>query len=164
MPKLIMLCGFPGVGKSTFAQKRLADQGRYISRDEIRKGYLQEDYKDYFAHESRVWLDYVEMISESLDDGRDVIADSTNMSAKARRRLLKDIDLRYDGELEILCYYFNVPVEVALARNNQRTGFAHVPEQTLRNMARTFVPPSYDEDDRISIIFEVDENSKIKVI
>ena len=103
MPKLIMLCGFPGVGKSTFAREELKDKGVYISRDEIRMRYLQEG-DEYFAYETRVWMDYVDLIVENLSAGNDVIADSTNMSEKARKRLLKDIDLAYSGEpSEIQC-------------------------------------------------------------
>ena len=164
MPKLTMLCGFPGVGKSTFAREELKDKGVYVSRDEIRMRYLQEG-DEYFAYETRVWMDYVDIIVENLSAGKDVIADSTNMSVKARKRLLKDIDLSYDGEpIEIQCYYFNVPIDVALARNAQRKGRARVPDDVLRKMAQTFVAPIYEEDERISIIFEVNEYNKIKVV
>ena len=110
-------------------------------------------------------MDYVDLIVENLSAGKDVIADSTNMSEKARKRLLKDIDLSYEGApIEIQCYYFNVPIDVALARNAQREGRARVPDDVLRKMARTFVAPIYEEDERISIIFEVNEYNKIKVV
>lgn len=162
MPKLIMLCGFPGVGKSTFAREHLTDKGVYISRDEIRMRYLKPG-DDYFAYERRVWTDFVELIVENLAAGRDVVSDATNMTRKSRRKLLNDIRLWLDGSFEIQCYYFNVPVEVAVERNNKREGRAKVPESALRKMAATFIPPEYDEDDAISFIFEVNQDGKIRV-
>ena len=163
MPKLIMMCGIPGVGKSTFAKKYLAQYSNYISRDEIRFSLLKEG-EDYFAHEHQVWIEYVNRIADCLNEGKDVIADSTNLSAKSRKKLLKDIDLFSNVKYTIECYSFKVPVQVALARNAQREGLAKVPGDALLNMAKNYTFPSYKEDERIEMIFEVDENEKVRLV
>ena len=163
MPKLIMMCGIPGVGKSTFAKKYLAQYSNYISRDEIRFSLLKEG-EDYFSHEHRVWIEYVNRIADCLNEGKDVIADSTNLSEKSRKKLLKDVDLFSNVKYTIECYSFKVPVQIALARNAQREGLAKVPGDALLNMAKNYTFPSYKEDERIEMIFEVDENEKVRLV
>ena len=163
MPKLIMMCGIPGVGKSTFAKKYLVQYSNYISRDEIRFSLLKEG-EDYFSHEHQVWIEYVNRIADCLNEGKDVIADSTNLSEKSRKKLLKDVDLFSNVKCTIECYSFKVPVQVALARNAQREGLAKVPGDALLNMAKNYTFPSYKEDERIEMIFEVDENEKVRLV
>ncbi len=163
MPKLIMMCGIPGVGKSTFAKKYLSQYSEYISRDEIRFSLLKEG-EDYFAHEHQVWIEYVNRIADCLNEGKDVIADSTNLSAKSRKKLLKDLDLFSNVSYTIECYSFKVPVQVALARNAKREGYTKVPGDALLNMAKNYSFPSYKEDERIEMIFEVDENEKVRLV
>ena len=163
MPKLIMMCGIPGVGKSTFAKKYLSQYSNYISRDEIRFSLLKEG-EDYFAHEHRVWIEYVNRIADCLNEGKDVIADSTNLSEKSRKKLLKDVDLFSNVKYTIECYSFEVPVQIALARNAQTEGLAKVQGDALLNMAKNYTFPSYKEDERIEMIFEVDENEKVRLV
>ena len=80
------------------------------------------------------------------------------------KKLLKDVDLFSNVKYTIECYSFKVPVQVALARNAQREGLAKVPGDVLLNMAKNYTFPSYKEDERIEMIFEVDENEKVRLI
>lgn len=163
MARLIILSGIPGTGKSTFAKNRLIQYSNYISRDEIRFNLLRAG-EDYFAHERQVWTEYVARIADLLNEGKDVIADSTNLSKKSRKKLLNDLDLFVNKDFTIEIYSFKVPIEVALARNAQREGRARVPDDALRKMEKSFIFPSYEEDNRIQVIFEVDENERVRVI
>lgn len=163
MPKLTLLCGLPGSGKTTFAKQHLASYGTYVSRDDIRFSLLRDD-EDYFTHETTVWSKYISSLVFSLKQGRDVIADSTNLTAKARKRLINNIDLFVKEPYSIEICAFNVPLDIVLSRNATRQGRALVPADTIRKMAKTYVFPSYKEDSRITTIFEIDEDGKAWVI
>lgn len=163
MARLIILSGIPGTGKSTFAKKRLIQYSNYISRDEIRFSLLRAG-EDYFAHERQVWAEYIARIADLLNEGKDVIADSTNLSKKSRKKLFNDLDLFVNKDFTIEIYSFKVPIQIALARNAQREGRERVPEDVLRKMEKSFIFPSYEEDSRIQVIFEVNENEEVRLI
>ena len=60
IPRLYVLVGCPGSGKSTWAKKHLADT-YYVSRDEIRFGLLKAG-DDYFSHEDEVYEKFIDGI------------------------------------------------------------------------------------------------------
>ena len=163
MARLIVLSGIPGTGKSTFAKKRLIQYSNYISRDEIRFNLLRAG-EDYFAHERQVWAEYIAHIADLLNEGKDVIADSTNLSKKSRKKLFNDLDLFVNKDFTIEIYSFKVPIQIALARNAHRERRERVPDDVLRKMEKSFIFPSYEEDSRIQVIFEVNENEEVRLI
>jgi calcineurin-like phosphoesterase family protein/predicted kinase len=134
--------GIPGAGKSTYlAKDRKA--GTVVSRDAIRFSLLQED-EDYFAHEDQVWDLFIKLIRQRFEEGYTMVyADATHLNRASRKKLINALDL--DTDIEINCLFFNVPLDVAIERNEQRTGRALVPRSVIRRMYNQLEKPTHDE-------------------
>lgn len=131
--KVWLLAGIPGSGKSTWAREQIAKYGGvHCSRDEIRFSLLKED-EEYFSHENEVINIWHNKIIEAIlnPEVRDVYIDATHLTEKARKKVL---DILPKGEYEVITTFFNTPLDICLERNEQRTGRAYVPPQTIRNM------------------------------
>ena len=160
-PILYVLCGIPGCGKSTWAEgfirEHAAEDIRYVSRDEIRFALLKEG-EDYFAHEDEVFRKFAGTLYQTLVDGFDVVADATHLNRRSRNKLTRAIDNFGVVEYNIIYIYFNIPLEVCLERNAQRTGRAFVAEDTMRSMYNNMRAPERGEDPRCIGIWEVGGN------
>ena len=141
MADLILVCGCPGSGKTTWIKNNLTEKDIHVSRDEIRFSLIKEG-EEYFSHENEVYQIFWVTINEKLKLGFNVFADQTNLTPKARKYLINHIE-GYD-KLKII--WVDVPIEVALSRNENRKGtLAYVPPKVIRNMRASFIPPSKAE-------------------
>lgn len=155
MPKLYIMCGPSGVGKTTWAHNFINENldMRYVSRDEVRYSMIKDD-EEYFSHEKEVFKEFVAIITEALIDGFDVIADATHLNEFSRRKLTQAIDMRFT-DYEIIYVVVSLGYDECAKRNASREGRARVPETALKNMYRDFRFPSKNEDERIIDIIEV---------
>ena len=153
MPILYILCGPSGCGKTTWANTGDMQDVMYVSRDKIRMSMLNDE-EDYFSHEKDVFKQFVKEIATRILTGCDTIADATHLNEFSRRKLTQALDM-YTKQYKIVYVVFNTSVEICLARNNNRSGRAHVPETVIRNMCRDFRMPTMDEDERVKEIIEV---------
>lgn len=158
MADLYMLCGIPGSGKTTWGRMHSSLYDRYVSRDDIRF-YLLKDGEDYFAHEDEVLKLFYERINEALEKGYDVFADATHLTAAARKKFLSNISAKYN-KLNIIA--FDIPLCIALERNDNREGRKFVPRSVIRRMWNQFEMPSYKEG--FNKIYRVDKDNKIHII
>lgn len=150
MNTLFIMCGPPGCGKSTFIEKFYGYDATYTkhpaicSRDQIRFNLLKEG-EDYFAHEDEVIAKYYATLGSTLEY-EDIIADSTNLTPKARRKLINGVK-EYCKEFNIVFLFFNKEYckDVCIKFNNNRTGLAHVPEAQIENMIKAYVEPTKEE-------------------
>ena len=115
MADLILVCGCPGSGKTTWIKNNLTEKDVHISRDKIRFSLIKEG-EEYFSHENEVYQIFWNTINEKLKLGFNVFADQTNLTPKARKYLIDHIE-GYD-KLKIV--WVDVPIEVALSRNENR--------------------------------------------
>lgn len=154
MATLIMMCGLPGSGKSTFARKKVQEFGcEYVSRDEIRFSLLKEG-EEYFAHENEVYNIFTNKIRQHLIENKVVVVDAMHLTKASRKKLLK----RFNGLNFIkICIYMDVPVEVSSDRNERRNGKTKVPKDRFNQMIRNLQVPSTEEFD---FIFFVNENGE----
>lgn len=155
MPKLYIMCGPSGVGKTTWAHNFMNENFdmRYVSRDEVRYSMIKDD-EEYFSHEKEVFKKFVAIITEALIDGFDVIADATHLNEFSRRKLTQAIDMRFT-DYEIIYVVVSLGYDECAKRNASREGRARVPETALKNMYRDFRFPFKNEDERIIDIIEV---------
>lgn len=147
--ELRVMIGLPGSGKSTYIKKetaRLMEEQRnvaVISRDAIRFNMLNEN-DEYFAHERKVFNEFVHQINECLALGIDIVyVDATHLSVASRNKLIAS--LKPDPATHLVWEYMDTPLEECLRRNEQREGRALVPEKVIRNMAETLSYPQEGE-------------------
>lgn len=143
--RLILMCGIPGAGKSTFIKNHIASDGIIISRDAIRFDMLKSN-EDYFSKENEVWDEYVKALKKAIkcEWYTDVVADATHLNARARNKILNAIS-DVLNEVEVYVLYVDVDLETALKQNSQRTGRALVPESAIKNMYASLQIPNKAE-------------------
>ena len=148
--RIFLLCGCPGSGKSTWVRERIAKYGGYhVSRDEIRFNLLDKYGGDYFSHEDEVINTFYKNINELLDNDEqcvDIYVDATHLTRTARMNVLKKIDA---NNAYMIAVWFDVPLELCLARNDKREGRARVPRQTIEDMFRRYSKPSKHDFDEV---------------
>lgn len=137
MAKLIITRGLPGSGKSTWARQQ--EGFKVIEKDDIRadlekKGWLwsRENEKDVIHLQEA-------MIATNLKKGQNIIAADTNFGKHEGR--LKAIAEGLGAEFAVRDFT-DVPLEVCLERNRNRTDKKPIPEQAIRDMYRQFVEPN----------------------
>jgi predicted kinase len=146
MAKLTIMMGIPGSGKSTAAaayQKEDDFKRMIVSRDEIRFSLVAED-EEYFSKEDEVFNTFCIKLAVGLSCDFEMIADATNLNSRSRAKLLNGVAYHYNKiidegsfkeNVELCVYFVNVPLETALAQNENRKGTrAYVPESAIRNM------------------------------
>lgn len=154
MSKLILACGVPGSGKSTWIQNNKSEADLWVSRDKIRFDKLKED-DDYFAYEDEVFEQFLEEIRRGLEMDKTVFADATHLNKKARAKVLNRV-AKFADEVEAIV--IDVHLETALERNDNRTGRAFVPRGVIRRMYFQMEVPTAEEGfDKITIIREEEE-------
>lgn len=138
--KIVFSHGLPGSGKSTIAEKMVAEdpQNRLrANRDDIRTALFGESYHSKTPDkksENKVTHVQKEIIKKALREGKTVIVDDTNLSAG---RLKPLVQLAKEYKAEIDQYHVDVPVEECIRRNNLRgdQGGRRVPDFVIERMA-----------------------------
>jgi predicted kinase len=145
-PKIIVLVGLPGSGKSTYVERLGAPS---LSSDAIR-GLLADDPTDQTIH-GRVFRLLRYVLKQRLEIGRPVTyVDATNLTPRERRPYVRLAEM-YDCDVEAV--FFDVPLETCLERNRGRSRI--VPDEAVLRMAAKLVPPTLAEGfSRITVIGE----------
>lgn len=152
MAKLFLMMGCPGSGKSTWCSTHLnKNKIAYISRDAIRFDLVPEG-EEYFSKEDEVFNRFISEINSSLKIGMDVYADATHLTKSSRWLLLKNINTASAEEVNVI--WIKTPLEVALQRNEKRTGRALVPKSVVKRMFFQTEEPSFEEGFRKIYIIE----------
>jgi predicted kinase len=134
--RLVITVGLPGSGKSTY----LARLGvNAISSDEIRRLILDDGLDQ--TMNARVFSVIRYLVRQRIAAGRPVTyVDATHLTMWERKPYVI-LAQRYGCRLEAL--FFDVPVEVCIARNQARERV--VPEAAIRKMALQMIPPAREE-------------------
>ncbi len=121
----IIFCGIQATGKSSFYQQHFFATHVRISLDLLNT-----------RHREDVFLEACLRTSQKF------VIDNTNTTVADRA---KYIALAQQYNYHIRCYYFQSNLEEALARNNNRTGKALIPEVGVRGAHRRLQIPSPEE-------------------
>lgn len=167
MKQLILTCGIPGSGKSTFIMNHnFGLNTKVISRDNIRFSLLTEK-DEYFSKEKEVWKEYVNNIKDALYHNSDddiVIADATHLNKMSRLKIINALGDSLKG-VEVNVLVMKTPLPLALSRNNKRVGRHFVPPEQIQKMSLNFTVPTFEEYNYNHIyIYEEQCNPKLKII
>lgn len=152
MNNVILLCGAPGSGKSTWAINFVKESGyTYLSsdRNRARVGKGEDDIKA----SGRAFALLNKELGEALDRGENVVVDATFMSKKARSDYVT-IARRRNCHLKAVV--FELDRAIILERNAKRAkaGGRFVPIFVIDKMLSNYEKPEFPEFDEVTIINE----------
>lgn len=138
MPKITVLMGLPGSGKSYYAEKSMEGSPIRVSSDEIRERIFRDvasqKYNRYVFSIMRL------MVEKAIGAGCDVLVDSTNIQRKHRKPW---IDIGGRMGIDVVCLFVDPPLEECLKRNAIRE--RHVPIDVIQQMSAHLEPPNLEE-------------------
>lgn len=144
LPPVLMLCGLPASGKSTFAKALVAEQPEFfirVNRDEMRgKGEVDRAL-------AAALQPYLKTLNSRKAPAttRCIVIDNCHVTATKRREWLEAVH-----RLPTLCVYFDRPVDVCKLRVSQRLDHPTIPAGTagipiIESMVRQWERPELSE-------------------
>lgn len=141
-PQLVVVCGLPGVGKTTVADEIVERvDGRLLRTDVIRKEILTDP--DYTEEESRrVYHEMFDRARETVENGQTAVLDGTFKDADRRYRA---VELAETLDVEFRLVKVECSEDVVRERIRQRTDDASDADYEVHAMFRErFDPISLD--------------------
>lgn len=132
MPRLFILAGVPGCGKSTWSRNFFKDY-LIVSSDAIREELWPGESYNAERNE-QVFDEFHKRLGELLYKGMDAVADATSLSAMARAEL-RLVAERENAETHMV---FFKNLAQAVTRNGERLGNARVPDDAMHYMLEKF--------------------------
>ena len=150
--KLILLCGIPGSGKSTYATEYIKRNGGYhLSSDRIRRELYGDE--SIQGDPNEVFTLMRSRAIAALNQGTTVVYDATNITRKDRAGIISSCPKFVQIEAHIVW----APIETCIKRDAERE--RTVGTAVIDKMLKRFQPPFYDEGiDDIKIIYPSDFN------
>ena len=146
-PKLILLVGIPGSGKTTYARSYIEQLPRavHLSSDAIRKELYGDE--NILGNPREVFSLMQKRAIEALNDGKDVAYDATNITRKDRTGIINACP----EFAKIECHIIWAPIEECIKRDASRE--RTVGKEVIDRMLKRFQAPFFDEGiDEIKVI------------
>ena len=140
-PSLVVVCGLPGVGKSTVA-RRVADRiGAEVLRTDVVRKELFDD-PGYTAEETAaVYDELLARAADRLADGRSVVLDAT-FKTRGRRREAREVAEGLDCGFRLV--HVDCEEAVVERRIAERDGVSDADFQIHRQFREAFEPVEMD--------------------
>ena len=147
MKKIKILAGVAGVGKSTYINQHKKENDIVLSSDQLRielYGNLEEGNK----YNGEVFNELNNRLRQAIKTGDgDIYYDTTAVSRKQRAGLYKQIKKTAElNDYEIEVVLLHKPLEQIKEQNNERTGFARVPDDVIERMYKALQAPRIGVD------------------
>lgn len=155
-PKLYVLVGPAGVGKSDWVRRNVTDPhivSYDAAVDAVRKP-LGLKYDDVAgsgggAHRKSVESIHKSVIRSAVDSGKDIVVDMTNMGQRARRRALSIIR-GHEEDYEKIAVVFDFRgmeslVHSSVEKRAKELQDKHLSRKIVQDMMDRFEMPTYDE-------------------
>lgn len=153
-PTLFMMIGLPGSGKSYIAECLSEITGsEIVSSDAIRKELFGDENDQ--EHNNEVFNTVNSRIKNYLKDGKSVILDATNLSAKRRKNFIKTLENIKCAKIAVL---IATDYELCLKQNSERE--RHVPEDVIKRMLTNICMPTFEEGFDYIYYIPHDDNTK----
>lgn len=146
-PKLIILCGIPGSGKTTYATKYISEHSNtvHLNSDNIRKELWGDEATQ--GDNSLIFSRMQNRAIDGLNFGYNVIYDATNMTRKDRAGIIA-VCPKF---AKIDCHIIWAPIETCIERDVERK--RTVGKEVIDRMLKRFQAPYYDEGiDEIKVV------------
>lgn len=145
MPKLYVLIGVPGAGKSTWVSSQdWTKDCAYISTDHYVEKFARRLGKTYSEVFDLVMPRAVNLMTKAVirarRAGRDIVWDQTSTSVKSRKnkfRMLRDY--------EAIAVVFRTPEPAELARRLANRPGKHIPQDVIDRMIGAWQEPTLEE-------------------
>lgn len=125
MPKVIILCGAPASGKTTWSKKFIQDNSKdkwkRINRDDLRE--MLDNYKFSKGNEKFITSLTDFALKEALRQGYNVVVDNTHLSTE----YIEQIKKMAEGKAEVEVKYFPITLSEAIVRDKNREKKVGVP-------------------------------------
>jgi predicted kinase len=143
MSTLIVMCGVPGCGKSTFAKQfaKTHKDVKIVSRDAIRFSMVKSN-EEYFKHEKEVLKRFYGDIDAALKVYEYVIADATHLSRSSRNALFRHVNTK---GIFVVGLWIETPLSTCLERNAGRSGRERVPNKVIKEAFKRKASPAKEE-------------------
>jgi len=121
----VVFVGIQASGKSSFYRARFYDTHLRINLDMLKTRHREQL-----------------LLRACIEAKQPFVVDNTNPSVEERARY---IELARSGGFRVVGYYFRLQPKEALARNNQRTGKARIPEKGILGTHKRLRVPTVEE-------------------
>ena len=155
MPKLYVLVGVPGSGKSTWIANQMFDWTKTVvaSSDghiERHAKSLNKTYNDVFKDFAPTAMKLMNAdVSDAVEKGYDIVWDQTNTSVKARSFKIKAVPDTY----EKIAVMFMTPDDKEHARRLANRPGKNIPDDVIANMkAQLEIPTEKEGFDNIIFV------------
>lgn len=148
-PEIFVLIGLPGSGKSTWIEMHFGNTSNYmvISSDNHVERLCKADgitYREGFdKHVKEATNCLKNDLKYAIDNNMSIIWDQTNMAAKKREGILKDIPSHYK-KIAVEFSVDDVELQRRLQDREEKTG-KYIPDHVIKSMKGSYQPATRKE-------------------